>query len=75
MDRRWTRGDELRCLRCDQALEFLGTRDFHEGTRWGALGEVAELFVNKDRYDAMICRNCTHVELFLGGGIAERPEE
>jgi hypothetical protein len=48
---------------------------FHEGTRWGALGEVAELFVNKDRYDAMICRNCTHVELFLGGGIAERPEE
>jgi hypothetical protein len=33
------------CVRCGQALLFMGTRDFHEGTRWGVLGELAELFV------------------------------
>ena len=28
------------CLRCETELRFLGTRKFHEGTRWGAIGEI-----------------------------------
>ena len=49
------------------ALEFVGTRDFHEGTRWGVLGELGELFVNKQRFDVFVCPRCGRVELFVDG--------
>jgi hypothetical protein len=41
----------LPCLRCGTLLAFAGTREFHEGTRWGFLGEWGELFVNKEAFD------------------------
>ena len=59
--------DPIACARCDVALEFVGTRDFHEGTRWGALGELGELFVNKQRFDVFVCPRCGRVELFIDG--------
>ena len=57
----------MACLRCDAPLEFVGTRDFHEGTRWGVLGELGELFVNQQRFDVYVCGRCGHVELFIDG--------
>lgn len=57
----------MACPRCETPLEFVGTRDFHEGTRWGALGELGELFVNKQRFDVYACPRCGRVELFIDG--------
>src|SRR5438552_18214341 len=39
------------CPRCDRPLDYVGTKAFHEGTRWGILGDVGELFVNRERFD------------------------
>jgi DNA-directed RNA polymerase subunit RPC12/RpoP len=55
------------CLRCEADLDFLGTKDFHEGARWGFLGDLAELFVNRERLDVYACPNCGHIEFFLDG--------
>src|SRR5262249_17896726 len=41
----------LSCLRCDCELGYIGTKSFHEGTRWGFLGDLGELFVNRERFD------------------------
>ncbi len=57
----------INCLRCRHALLFLGTREFHEGTRWGVLGELAELFVHKERLELYACAECGHVEFFVEG--------
>lgn len=59
--------DPIVCARCELALEFVGTRDFHEGTRWGVLGELGELFVNKQSFDVFVCPRCGRVELFIDG--------
>ena len=59
--------DPIVCNRCDLALEYVGTRDFHEGTRWGVLGELGELFVNKEHFDVYVCTRCGQVELFVDG--------
>ena len=59
--------DPIVCMRCDLPLEFVGTRDFHEGTRWGVLGELGELFVNKQSFDVFVCPRCGRVELFIDG--------
>jgi len=59
--------DPISCTRCGVPLEFAGTRDFHEGTRWGALGDLGELFVNKQRFDVYVCPRCGSVELFIDG--------
>jgi hypothetical protein len=59
--------DPIICTRCEVALQFVGTRDFHEGTRWGALGELGELCVNKQRFDVFVCPRCGRVELFVDG--------
>ncbi len=57
----------LRCLRCPTDLEFVGTKKFHEGTRWGLLGELGELFVNRERFDVYLCPRCGRVEFFVDG--------
>ncbi|TKB50295.1 hypothetical protein FCL40_03795 [Ferrimonas sediminicola] len=60
-----SRGRALECLRCEVPLKFVGTKNFHEGTSWGALGELGELFVNKESLEMYACRRCGKVELFL----------
>jgi hypothetical protein len=62
-----TLADPIRCSRCDLELAFMGTRDFHEGTRWGALGDLGELFVNKQHFDVYVCNRCGRVEMFVDG--------
>jgi hypothetical protein len=59
--------DPMTCPRCDTALAYVGTKSFHEGTRWGFMGEIGELFVNKERFDVYVCERCGRVELFVDG--------
>ncbi|WP_394200334.1 hypothetical protein [Shewanella waksmanii] len=56
---------KLNCLRCDIPLTQLGEKSFHEGARWGALGNLAELFVDKQPLDMYACNRCGKVEFFL----------
>ena len=65
-------GREVDCLRCKCRLDFVGTREFHEGTNWGLLGELGELFVNRENFELYRCPKCGKVEFFIGGG--EAPE-
>src|SRR5688500_14618383 len=46
---------DVRCARCNVVLTYAGTKKFHEGTRWGFLGELGELFVNKEKFDVYFC--------------------
>ena len=57
----------LTCLRCRHALQFVGAKDLHEGHRWGVLGDLGELFVQKERFDMYVCPQCRHVEFFVAG--------
>ena len=59
--------DPLRCPRCPAALAYVGTKKFHEGTRWGILGELGELFVNRESFDIYVCPRCGRVEFFVDG--------
>jgi len=66
----------LDCLRCQTPLEHVGTKRFHEGSNWGALGELGELFVKKEQFDVYACPRCGHVEFFVDGvGEEHRPPE
>ena len=57
----------ISCPRCLCALQFVGTKSFHEGTRWGALGDIGELFVKKEKFDVYCCPRCGRVEFFVDG--------
>ncbi len=52
------------CLRCGTELIYAGHFKFHEGTRWGALGDIFELAVNRKSFDVCKCPACGHVEFF-----------
>jgi hypothetical protein len=54
------------CTRCDGALIFAGDKDFHEGsTGWGFfLGDLGELFTNREKVEMYICESCGHIEFF-----------
>ena len=55
------------CSSCKVSLAYAGTKKFHEGTRWGLLGDLGELFVNKETYDVYFCPKCGKVEFFVDG--------
>jgi hypothetical protein len=57
----------ITCPRCDTALQFVGTKKIHEGTNWGILGEIGELFVKRERFDVYVCPRCGRVEFFVDG--------
>lgn len=67
----------LECGRCSGSMRYAGLKKFHEGTRaWGFwLGDLGELFTNRELYDVYICPNCGKVEFFLDGiGDTKRPD-
>lgn len=65
----------ITCPRCRRQLDYVGTKAFHEGTRWGVLGDLGELFVNKERFDVYCCPRCGRVEFFVDGiGEQFRPQ-
>lgn len=61
--------DPLACPRCGVALAYIGKKKFHEGSRgWGAfLGDIGELFVNRESFDVYCCPRCGRVEFFVDG--------
>lgn len=69
------RNGSLDCLRCRTPLQYMGTKKFHEGTRWSVFGDLAELFENREQYDVYVCPQCGKVEMFVDGvGDAQRGE-
>ncbi|MCB1093119.1 MAG: hypothetical protein KDL87_16390 [Verrucomicrobiae bacterium] len=69
------RSKVLTCHRCDSRLEYAGTKRFHEGSRLGVFGDLAELFVKRESYDVYFCPTCGKVEFYIDGiGDADRGE-
>jgi hypothetical protein len=65
----------IACARCNRTLDYVGRKRFHEGTNWGALGEIGEFFVKKQHFDVYVCPRCGRVELFVDGiGEEFRPQ-
>ena len=62
-----TNSNPMTCPRCETLLTFVGTKKFHEGRRWGVLGELGELFTNREHFDVYVCPRCGRVELFVDG--------
>ena len=65
----WESPTTLKCPTCNLELDFMGTKRFHEGTRAAPflLGELGELFVNREHFDIYVCSRCGRVEFFLDG--------
>ncbi len=62
--------DPMLCPRCGVALQFMGTKRFQEGGSKGThffLGDLAELFTNREQYDVYVCPRCGRLEMFLDG--------
>ena len=59
--------EPMQSPRCATGLDYVGTKRFHEGTRWGVLGELGELFTNREHFDVYVCPRCGRVELFVDG--------
>jgi hypothetical protein len=59
----------MTCTRCMLELQYVGTKRFHEGSRgWGFfLGDMGELFTNREHFDVYVCPRCGRVELFVDG--------
>ena len=57
--------EELLCTRCDVKMLYLGQKEYHEGPRFGFIGGVGELLVNKDKFHLYACPECTKTELFM----------
>ncbi|MBK6564731.1 MAG: hypothetical protein IPL63_16580 [Saprospiraceae bacterium] len=55
------------CLRFDVPMEFQGNFRFHEGSKIGVLGNLFELFTNRESFDLYNCPNCGKVDFFLPG--------
>lgn len=66
---------EITCPHCKVMLAYAGTKKFHEGTRWGVLGDIGELFVQKETFDVYYCPRCGKVDFFVDGiGEELRPQ-
>jgi len=63
----WGHDTPLTCLRCNQRMRFMGTKAFHEGTRWGRLGDWGEHLVNKLELEMFFCTQCGRVEFYVEG--------
>ena len=46
-------------------MEYRGVQKFHEGKRYGVLGDIGEWFVNKTALEIYVCPNCLKVEFFM----------
>jgi hypothetical protein len=58
----------IECLRCKNELKYLGRKSFHEGKKWGFwLGDLGELFVNREHFETYACPKCGHIEFFIAG--------
>jgi Zn finger protein HypA/HybF involved in hydrogenase expression len=58
---------QIDCIRCQVPMSFNGNFRFHEGMRIGVLGDLFELFTNRESFDLYFCPKCGKVEFFLPG--------
>ncbi len=66
----------LVCPRCGSQMFFAGTKKFHEGSfDWGLwLGDLGEMFTNREHLDVYVCAECGRAEFFVEGlGEERRP--
>jgi hypothetical protein len=67
MDNQPNMSPPVHCPRCNVALNYVGTKRFHEGRRWRLLGEPGELFVNREHFDVYVCPRGGRMEMFVDG--------
>ena len=60
-----TNEKKIACLRCNTNLLCSGVYRFHEGTRYGVLGNIFELFVHKECFEIYVCPKCGKVEFYV----------
>lgn len=58
-------GRSIDCLRCNVRMIYSGEYKFLEGTRIGVLGNLFELFQNRETFDLYVCPKCGKVEFFV----------
>ena len=56
---------DKQCVQCERRLAYIGRKEFHEGMRWGALGDFGELFVSHTELEMYFCPTCRRVEFFV----------
>ena len=56
---------KIDCLRCHVPMLYKGEFKFHEGTRIGALGDIFELFQNRESFQLYFCPQCRKIEFYL----------
>jgi hypothetical protein len=56
--------DPLCCPRCNQRLDFVGTKSFKE---WKFFGDIEVLFGGREKFDMYCCPRCGRVEFFVDG--------
>jgi len=57
----------LPCARCNTEMQTLGTRTLPGASTGGILGELSELFTNREKMEVFACPNCGCVEFFVEG--------
>ncbi|AIE83942.1 hypothetical protein [Fimbriimonas ginsengisoli] len=54
----------VNCVRCSVPLVFHGIKGFHEGRRWGLVGDPGEGFAEKFESAVYVCPTCGSIEFF-----------
>lgn len=58
-------GKSIDCLRCHVPMLYSGRYKFHEGVKIGMLGNLFEIFMNREVFDLYVCPKCGKVEFFV----------
>jgi len=67
---------ELKCLRCNEGMKVIGTKQFDEGTDWSSwLGDWGKLLNRKEKLDMLGCTNCGKVEFYFQGALTSNDEQ
>ena len=66
---------DLKCLRCGEAMQYLGTEDFQLGKTGFFLGDLPNLFAGAMRLSVYRCPACGKVEFFSFEPMESEEEE
>jgi hypothetical protein len=58
---------KVACHRCNVPLLYQGNYKFHEGAQLGVIGNLFELFENRESFELYCCPQCGKVEFFYPG--------
>ena len=56
-------GRPVKCVYCAAGLEFMGTKEFHEGG--GTFFFTSKLWEGREVYDVYACPSCGHIGMFI----------